>query len=123
MAPSHVEFESTEPADGMLADGVLANGNGAPAAASESGGRSTGETVDFSFYSAFWRLQKAFSEPAKAVGTDAWAPLVEQLESVLQARREGDARPLSSVASSGWRCRSLCKPSVRRGVVDWHFDR
>lgn len=44
----------------------------------------SGSTVDFSFYSTFWTLQKAFSEPIKAMKDEGWSGLSAQIESVLQ---------------------------------------
>jgi len=81
-AASHVEYEASEPADGMDAEGLDAP---AEIPAREEGGEAMGgTTVDFSFYSTFWKLQKAFSEPVKAMASEQWASLVVQLESVLQ---------------------------------------
>lgn len=40
--------------------------------------------VGFDFYSTFWGLQRAFAEPATAVGNESWKPLVKNVEAVLQ---------------------------------------
>eukprot|EP00966_Prymnesium_polylepis_P162028 3744593-Prymnesium_polylepis.1 len=60
---------------------MTADAGGGAGDAGGDGEGSGARTVDFSFYSAFWRLQTAFAEPTKAVAADAWEPLVEQLES------------------------------------------
>ena len=43
-----------------------------------------GEAIDYGFYSTFWGLQQAFTNPMAHVQPEAWEPLVVQLNTVLQ---------------------------------------
>lgn len=61
---------------------MSAEGADAPISVSSPG--QAGEmAVDFSFYSAFWGLQKSFSQPINPIRPDEWDKLVEQLKGVL----------------------------------------
>jgi len=71
-APSQVEV-ATSPED-----------SGADAIAADAGGKTGLPDLDFSFYSSFWSLQKAFCDPAAATAPAAWDKLQQALQAVLQ---------------------------------------
>lgn len=83
-APSTVKFEENEPDEERLVEG---------GGAAEGSGDVGGEQVNFAFYVTFWGLQRAFSEPAKAIGPDMWDKVHTQLDAVLQVATASLAHP------------------------------
>jgi THO complex subunit 1 len=76
-------LDTSPPRVGRYAEDEKEGGIDEPAASAKPAAAG-GASVDFDFYSTFWGLQRAFSEPAQAVSAEAWPGLVKNLEAVLQ---------------------------------------